>query len=115
VADEPDMSAPVTRGEMNRSLEIWAGAIIDKLTTTLTTTFTTRLDNLAVEMRELVKTSETKILKDVKAMLDPFQGTPQRLEYLERQDLPKRVDALDEAQLPDRVRDLEARILGPKP
>jgi hypothetical protein len=125
VPDEPDMTVPVTRGEMHEALKQLGSEIVATLRSYLVmnlTAFEARLEEkleqkFAVfgdEMRSLVKTSETKILTDVKAMFDPYRDTPQRIEKIEKHDLATRVDKLDEARLPDRVTKLEAKVFAPK-
>jgi hypothetical protein len=90
------------RAEMAAAFEKWGGAILAKF------------EALAVEMRTLVKTSETAILTRVEAMFDPYRQTPRRLHEIEKHELPRRVDELDEAQLPRRVAKLEAKVFAPK-
>lgn len=106
MAGERDMTTPVTRGEMHEALEIWAGAIVDKLTTSLTTMLTTMIDArfaaFAAEMRALVKTSERYVLDRVEAMFDPHRS------------LPERVGTLEEAALPERVSKLESKVFAPR-
>jgi hypothetical protein len=92
-----DMTEPVTRGEMYEALEIWAGAIIAKLTTRMDERFA----EFGAEMRALVKTSETFMLTRLEALFDPHRA------------IPARVSALEEAALPERVSRIESRVFTP--
>ncbi len=106
MANGPDMTAPVTRGELYEALENWAGAIIDKVMSgfraELDTKFDTRFTSFASEMRALVMTSERHILDRMEAMFDPHRS------------LPERVGKLEEAALPERVSTLEAKVFAPR-
>jgi len=94
---ERDMTVPVTRGEMHKALETWAGAILAQFKNLIT-----RQDVLRADMLALVKASERHVLDQMKAMFDPHRSIPDRINTLER------------AELPERVGKLEAKVFAPR-
>lgn len=110
MANQPDMSAPITRGELHEALETWAGAIIAKLTADLTAKFTVAITEaieannvkltakfteaiaaseqrmihrMDVEIARHTKTSADDVVSRIAALFDPFRDLPARVSRLE--------------------------------
>ena len=100
MANERDMTAPVTYGDMTQALELWAGAIIEKISSSLRASETAVIakinqdlggemralvkasetaitDSLGGEMRALVKASDTAVIGRMTVMLEPSRSLPE--------------------------------------
>lgn len=100
--DEPDMDAPVTRRELHRSLETWAGAIIENLTATLTAKMQAMFDAserrlyaeiaratsasaeaLRAEIAAAATVTVETVRADIRAIDDQYKTLPARVDRLE--------------------------------
>lgn len=85
--NEPDMDAPVTRREMHEALEIWAGAIIEKVTESVmarvTALFEERDARLTAELTHQIKASADDTHRYIAALDDTYRDLPARVTRLE--------------------------------
>lgn len=114
-----NMDELVTRGELHRSLETWAGAIehkivdrigamLDRLETRLEQRFKaiderfTAIDERFGEVRALILNTEETLIARMDSMFDAHR------------DVPKRLSALEDLELKPRVEKLEAAVFAPR-
>ena len=106
MTDEPDMTVPVTRGEMHQALETWARVIIDTINSTLIAALERTKVELRAEMRaeigqatsasaEQLRTElradiasavggmADQVRTEIRVMLEPYKKLPERVEKLE--------------------------------
>ncbi len=109
MANGPDMTVPVTRGELHEALDIWGGALTARIEAKFDAKLEAavldlgfRIESSAAETRAVMKTFQTAMITAVAALLDPYRA------------LPARVETLEGANLPTRVHKLEAKVFAPK-
>ena len=83
-----------TRQELHEALAVWAGALEERIVTGVTAQITA---HTTAEIARHMTASEERIRADMRAMLDPHQGVPERVTGLEA-----------------RVERLETKALAPK-
>ncbi len=93
-----DMTEPVTRRELHEALEIWGNTLEERIVSRVTAQVTVQVTaHTSAEIARHVTASEERIRADMRAMLDPHHGVPDRVTGLEA-----------------RVERLEAKVLAPK-
>jgi hypothetical protein len=100
MAEPRDMDAPVTRREMHEALETWGGAIIERLTSSLT---------------RLIVASEQRMTAAMVAMEGRLMNELGRATRASEAELTTRIKVVDEqyTDLPGRVTRLEAKVFAP--
>lgn len=85
------MDAPVTRREMHEALEIWAGAIIEKVTASVTESVMARVNalfeerdaRLTAELTHQIRASAADTHRYIAALDDKYRDLPARVTRLE--------------------------------
>jgi hypothetical protein len=88
-----DMDAPVTRRELHEALEIWGGALEQRIE-----------QRIVIAVKALLETQEARLLEELRAQA---RGSVDRLS--------DRIGAIDDKyqDLPPRVARLEAKVFAP--
>ena len=83
MANEPDMTAPITRGEMHEALETWAGAIISRFTVAIAEAIEASERRILSEVGRHIRASNEELRAHMSALLEPHVDIPPRVAKLE--------------------------------
>jgi hypothetical protein len=94
MSEPPDMDAPVTRREMHEALEVWARAVIDRMTARTTSIVEVAVaamrsavqaseHRLTDELRRHTKASEDELTSRLTVIDDKYKDLPARVSKLE--------------------------------
>jgi hypothetical protein len=117
MTDEPDMTVPVTRGEMHQALETWANVLLDHMAAVqaglrgeIAATAEHIITQLRAEIGQGIAASAEHIITQVRADNAQLMKSVQDKATTE-------IRAIDDQYktLPDRVEKLEDAVFKPKP
>jgi hypothetical protein len=110
------MDAPVTRRELNQTLDTWAATIINTTIDTITSRFTAAMSAMETRLTTAMDTLEARMTAMIHAAEARLSDELRRGTKASEEELTTRIRVIDDKykDLPDRVARVEAKVFPPK-